>query len=514
MTREADFENQKKRMERWGHGDNDMTDKDKELRALREFLGKFTSEKEVDRNFSRGNMTTEQEANPYFIFPMLYNFQNNIQSDKWPITNRIFEAYLKNQSTDMRSLFMNNMGGGESPDVVANIALQDKTFEQILADPDQQDIVSDVIKLKGDVLFSMIQWKAGEEEFAEFLKKVLDENKFKNISFEEFDKQINEEFGIEVIPMMDDWFKAKALPGYLISPIKVVKVKSGDAMKSMVSLKITNFSDVEGLTKLTFRLGGGPGGGRGGGSGGSDMINKLVYLEPHQTKDLSYLIDAQPRMVILNTMTSKNIPQSMMEFFREIDEDPKAVPVEKEVVSDIPVQNKLPNEIIVDNEDPEFEITNSENKSLLEKLIVKEEESKRRYEGINYWRPPLNWTATTNSDFYGEYVRSAYYIKGGDGKLTATWNVPVKKAGYYDVYYHFYKMRSRRRGGDEDKGEYNFTIYADDGPENAAMGAQNADEGWNHLGSFYFQPDTAKIVLSNNSQLRFIFADAVKLVEL
>jgi len=514
MTREADFENQKKRMARWGRGDNDMTDKDKELRVLREFLGKFTSEKEVDRNFSRGNMTTEQEANPYFIFPMLYNFQNNIQSDEWPITNRIFEAYLKNQSADMRSIFMNNMGGGESPDVVANIALQDKTFEQILADPDQQDIVSDVIKLKGDVLFSMIQWKAGEEEFAEFLKNVLDENKFKNISFEEFDRQINEEFGIELIPMMDDWFKAKALPGYLISPIRVVKVKSEDAMKSMVSLKITNFSDVEGLTKLTFRLGGGPGGGRGGGSGGSDMINKLVYLEPHQTKDLSYLIDAQPRMVILNTMTSKNIPQSMMEFFREIDEDPKAVPVEKEVVSDIPVQNKLPNEIIVDNEDPEFEITSTENKSLLEKLIVKEEEIKRRYEGINYWRPPLNWTATTNSDFYGEYVRSAYYIKGGDGKLTATWNVPVKKAGYYDVYYHFYKMRSRRRRGDEDKGEYNFTIYADDGPENAALGAQNADEGWNHLGSFYFQPDTAKIVLSNNSQLRFIFADAVKLVEL
>jgi hypothetical protein len=244
------------------------------------------------------------------------------------------------------------------------------------------------------------------------------------------------------------------------------------------------------------------------------MINKLVYLEPHQTKDLSYLIDAQPRMVILNTMTSKNVPQTMMEFFREIEEDPKAVPVEKEVISDVAVQTKLPNEIIVDNEDPHFEITTSENKSLLEKLIVKEEETKRKYEGINYWRPPLNWTATTNSDFYGEYVRSAYYIKGGDGSLKATWNVPVKKAGYYDVYFHFYKMRSHRRGGDEDKGEYNFTIYGDDGPESAALAGQNAEEGWNHLGSYYFHPDTAKIELSNNSQLRFIFADAIKLVEL
>jgi len=417
----------------------------------------------------------------------------------------------------MRSIFMKTMGGGENPDVTANIALQDNTFEQILADPNQQDIVNNVIKLKGDVLFSMIQWKAGEDEFREFLKKILDENKFQNISFEEFDRQINEAFGIELTPMMDNWFKATALPGYLVSPIKVVKVKSGDAMKSMISLKITNFSDVEGLVKLSFRIGGfggrrGPGGR--GGSGGNDMINKLVHLEPDQTKDLSYLLDANPRMVIVNTLTSKNIPQTMMEFFREIDEDLKAVPVEKEVLSDVPVQNRLPNEIIVDNEDKGFEVTLNENKSMLERLIVKEEEVKRKYESINWWRPPLNWTATTNSSFYGEYVRSAYYIKGGEGNLTATWNAPIKKAGYYDVYYHLYKMRSRGRDGKEDKGEYNFTIYGDDETEDLALAVQNAEEGWNHLGSFYFGPDTAKIVLSNKSELRYIFADAVKLVEL
>ena len=184
------------------------------------------------------------------------------------------------------------------------------------------------------------------------------------------------------------------------------------------------------------------------------------------------------------------------------------------MVTDVPVQNKLPNEIIVDNEDSEFEVTILENKSLLEKLIVKEEENKRRYEGINWWRPPLNWTATTNTDFYGEYVRSAYYIKGGDGSQVATWNVPIKKAGYYDVYFHLYKTRSRRRDRSEDKGEYNFVISGEDGPENTALAHQSADEGWNHLGTYYFNPDTAKIELSNNTQLRFVFADAVKLVEL
>ncbi|MEN8117347.1 MAG: hypothetical protein ABFS16_10230 [Bacteroidota bacterium] len=526
MLREADFEKQKKRIGRYGRrgGDSEMTPQDKELRVVGDFMRRLTTETETDRNFQRGgNMTVSQKGNPYFIFPMLYNFQNNIQSDKWPITNRIFEAYLKSKSTDMRSVFMSNMGG-ESEDVLANIALQDNTFEEILADPEQKDLIDNVIKLKGDVLFSMIQWKAGQEEFEDFLSEVLNNNKFKNISFEEFDKQINEAFGIELVPMMDDWFKAKSLPGYLISSIKAVKVKSEDAMKTMVTVKITNFSEVEGLVKLSFRMGGlgGPGGGhggrggRGGGMGGSDMIDNLIHLEPNQTKDISYLLDGDPRMIILNTMTSQNIPQTMMEFFRDVEEDLKAVPYEGERISEVAVQTKLKNEIIVDNEDPEFEFTKSEDVSLLERLIIKEEKSTKKYEGIIWWRPPSNWTATTNSDFYGEYIRSAYYIKGGEGEQKAKWNVPVQKAGYYDVYFHLYKQRrfGRRGGGEEDKGEYNFTIHGDDGAEEAALEIHNAEEGWTHLGSYYFSPDTALIELSNKTELRFVFADAVKLVEL
>lgn len=519
IMREADFKHQKERVAKYGRRggrDSDMTDQDKELRVLEEFLRLFTTEIETDRNFQRGGqMEVEQKANPFFIFPMLYNFQNNIQSNKWPITNRIFEAYLKGQKMDMRSMFMSNMNG-ESADVIANIALQDMTFEEILADPDQKDIVNNVIKLKGDLLFSMIQWKAGQEEFENFLRQVLNENKYTNISFEEFDRQIYNKFGIDLIPLMDNWFKEKALPGYLVSPIKAVKVKSGDAMKTMVTVKITNFSNIEGIVKLSFRMGGGPGsrGGRGGGMGGSDMIDNLIYLEANQTKDLSYLLDGAPRMVILNTMTSKNIPQTIMEFFREVDEDLKVQPWEGEKITDIPVQTKLPNETIVDNEDDGFEVTVNENTSLLEKLIVKDEEKKRKYEGINWWRPPMNWTATTNDSFYGEYVLSAYYIKGGEGDMKATWNVPVKKPGYYDVYYHFYKSRSFGRDRKDEKGSYTFTIYGEDGPEEAILENQAAEQGWNHLGSFYFSSDKAVIELSNKTDLRFVFADAVKIVEL
>ena len=514
MLREADFEGQKDRMQRWGnHGGGTMTPADMQQRVLGDFFRTFTEEEQRNFQGGRGGMNVTTSQNPYFIFPMLYNFQNNIQSDKWPITNRIFEAYLKNQVADLHAAFMSNMTG-VSEDEMANIALQDSTFEEILANPEEKKIIDNVIKLKGDVLFSMVQWKAGQNEFEAFLQKVLNDYKFKNITFEEFDQRINKEFGIQLIPMMDEWFKAKSLPGYLISAINAVKVKSGDMMRTMVSLKVTNFSEVEGLVKLSFRLGGGPR--RGGPGGGDDMINKLIYLEPQQTKQVSYLLDAEPRMVLINTMTSQNIPQLLTEGFRDIEEDPKAVPFEGEKVVDTPVQTALPNEIVVDNEDPEFEVTSNRKESLLEKWILEEDEGAQKYTGMNYWRPPTHWTAITNSDFYGQYIRSGYYTKGGDGTQLAKWHVPIKKAGYYDVYYYFYKSRGfgRGRNRDNDKGEYNFTIYADDGPELQALNAQNADEGWNLLGSFYFSSDTALVELSDKSQLRMVFADAVKLVEL
>jgi hypothetical protein len=416
----------------------------------------------------------------------------------------------------MRSGWMRNMQG-VSNDELANIALQDSTFEQILADPKQKRIIDNVIKLKGEVLFSMVQWKAGQEEFEEYLREILREYRFKNITFEQFDQSINDQFGIELIPMMDDWFKATNLPGYLFSPLEAVKVKTGDRMQTKVSLKITNFSDTEGIVKLSFRLGGGGGPGRGFGRGPSadDMINKLVYLEPQQTKAVSYMLSAEPRMVMINTMTSQNIPQIIMEGFRSIEEDPRAVPFEGEVVSDVPVQKQLPGEIIVDNEDPQFEITVTEDISLLEKWLLKETEGTIKYSGMNYWRPPANWTAVTNSDFFGEYVRSAYYIKAGDGSMKAKWHVPIDEPGYYDVYYHLYKPRRfGRGGGDSETGEYQFFIHGDDGREEQSLSIQNAEEGWNHLGSFYFSPDTALVELTNKSDSRMVFADAVRLVKL
>jgi hypothetical protein len=539
---QANFEGMKKTFSRnmggrgFGGGGGEISPEEMQIRIFGSFLRTFTEEQ--SNNFRGGGgpgmtvttMNITSTVNPYFIFPMIYSFQNNIKSVRWPILNRIFEAYLKSQTTDMRSVFMRDMSGtGLSEDEMANIALQDYSFEEILADADKKDIIDNVIKLKGDVLFSKVQYVAGEEEFTTFLNNLLTEYRFKNITFEEFDQRLYEEFGTELTPIMDNWFKEKKLPGFLFSPVTAVLVKSGEMMETMIKLKTTNFADVEGLIKLTFRLGGGGGGGRGGfgGFGGSeDVINKLIYLQPNQTKDVSFLLEGEPRLIMINTMTSQNIPSVLNDNFRDISEDPKAVAFEGEVISDVPVNVVNPGEIIVDNEDPGFEMTTHKRENLLEKWLLDNDKDDARYEAMSSSRPPSSWTAVTNADFYGNYILSAYYIKSGDGSQVAKWHVPIKTKGMYDVYYHVYVARnfSRGRGGGgggpggwdnraRAEGRYNFTIVSDQGEVQQALQVDEREQGWVLLGSYNFSSDTALVELSNKTELATVFADAVKFVK-
>ena len=524
LIRDFDFKNQPKNIRRWSdRGGESLTDKDVKIRMLYNVAGNFTREGGRP-NFSMqagGNVEISETSNPHFIFPQLYYFRNHLRSNRWSVANMVLEAYLKSQSNDMGNNWMRNMTG-MSEDEMASLALQDRSLEALLNDVEQRKLADNLVKLKGDVLFTTIQSNAGEAEFSAMLRNLLQQNQFDIIKFTDFDSILAAQYNISLTPIMNDWFSEVKLPGYLFSPITAVNTKAGDQISTMVSFSASNTSTVDGVVKLSFRQGGPGGGGRGrmmGGPGGDNSTNKILSLKAGETKKISYLFDSEPRGLTINTLASRNIPQSIMQFFGRIEEDLKAVPIEGEFITDTPVSTLQPNEIVVDNEDPGFEHSVADNTSMLHKWIITEEETGLKYKGMNSWRPPLDWTLTTNSDFYGLYVRSAYFIKSGTGDLTATWNLPVEETGYYDVYTYIAQSATRgggfgpgRRGGGDEKGEYLYVIHHTDGETDQSLQVNNAENGWNLLGSFYLGPGS-KIVLSNKSELRTVVADAIKLVK-
>lgn len=518
LIEEADFAGSVKRMERWGRGDQaNTTPEEKKTIAFNNFLGMFT-QASGRANFNRngGNDQVEEKTNALYFFPLFYNHTYFVQSDQWPITNRIFEAYLRQSSESGAQGWMRQFQG-MTENEKANLALLDYSFAQLLDDKSKIQIIDNVIQLKGSALFSIIKRKAGDEAFDDFMFYFLKSIKFNSTSIEDFNARIQQQFGTDLLPYMQKWFSSKELPGYLIGDVNAVNVLDGDRLKTMVKFKITNTETTEGIVMVQFRLGegGGPGRGRfGGGGANMETVEKLIYLPGTKTKEVSYLLEGTPRNITINTLTSKNIPAELMLPLDNIEEDSKATPFEGEKEVDIPVRLAEEGEFICDDEDPTFRCTVSEDQSLLQKLLLSDDQTKERFIGMNNWRPPRTWRATTNSNYFGKFIRSAHYVKSGDGSKKATWNIPLKEAGTYEVYTYLAKnRRGRGFGRNEDEGgQYTYTIYAEN-KEEVVVDLKTIDTGWNSLGSFYFSGDTVKVELGNKTTGQIVIADAIKLVK-
>ena len=217
----------------------------------------------------------------------------------------------------------------------------------------------------------------------------------------------------------------------------------------------------------------------------------------------------------INTLTSRNIPSEIRVQLENIEEDTKATPFEGEKISDVPVRLTEEGEFICDDEDANFKFTQTADYSLLQRILLKEDLTKDRFVGFNTWHAPRTWKATTNSGFFGEFIRSAHYIRSGDGNKKASWNIPIKGDGTYEVFSYIMKanQRMQRHDNQDAGGEYTYTVYHNGEKEEVVIDLKTADNGWNSLGSFYFSGDTAKVELGNKSEAQVVVADAIKLVK-
>lgn len=496
-SRNLDFNGSVKRRKRWGRN-RDRTPEDLQMEVLNTFLAEFFRFKNVNARSNNQGTTVEESINPYYQFGQLYELCNNVEAEQWPVLNRVIESYLRNENDSGPDWVRRS--SGSTQDELANMVLQEKSFAQILNLKENNELIDNVIELKGEMLFSVIQAKAGADRFRESITEYLQQHRFRNLPFGEFQDYIRAEFGVDLSEYMEEWFNETDLPRYLISTPVAEKVLAGNREMTRVRFKVTNQGTAAGVIKSTLRPG--------------EPMYKLLYLEPGQTKEAYYLSVSEPSGILFNTLASGNLPNEIEYNFERIEKTSVVNARETQEVVSQPVFVVNDREIIVDNESPAFEFSHYEEVSRLRKWLKPAGEEDFKYKGARVWRPPFNWTATTDSRFFGEFVRSAYYIKAGDGSKEAKWKIPVSEPGRYDVYYHVYKDDSFGWNRNQ-QGSYQFTIPHQNGIDRPTIELnQNSPEGWTSLGDYVFAADTITITLSNESRLRAIFADAVKLVRM
>lgn len=573
------FKQQKKKAEKENQV---ITDKDLQIRLFSNFIrNTFISGSSF--RFSAGSVVNAPSR--YLLGPSFYFFKNNFYSDNYPVINSVFESHLQKVNTPMGAV--QGMIGGLSESDRANLILRNTSLSNLLGKSPGQDTLTPVLTVKGDYLFNLMRAKAGIDVFNEWFAAYLNKHIFTRVDIRKFDADLRDAFGFELSEYLPAWFEGHDIPAFIITNVKATEVAVDERSRYQVSFVVSNPEPVPGLFNISFRTGGGMGGGRGGGMGqilqaasrggegrgggggfqtinismqGRGMeaadINKIVFMDPNQAKKISVIIDNQPRAMQVNTVMSKNIPGEVTFIISQVEKAPKGLKAfeGEEILPSLP-RLQEDNEIIVDNEDPGFSSSVTTVQSPLKKLLGIGSNEELTYSQIRPVLMPEYWQPVVQNDYYGKYIKSAVYTKGGNGDKTVTWKTAIPSPGYYDIYAYIPKSGNRMsmiiRGGGQMSGggpgsgpgggpgggsgtgqgsvetqggrqgrdetpmmkEFTFFIYHDDGKDEIVLDYETATAGWNKLGSYYYSADSTKVELTNKTTARMVIGDAVKWVK-
>lgn len=505
-TYEMDIERRWKDHIKWAQWSNRTIDeKEAKMNAFRDIIHLFTRSEGYYRfsSTSRGGGQINAQVNAYYVFPQFYNFRYNIFSPQWPVANKTIELYLQNKQ-DNRGWERDFNGISNSEK--ANMLLEEHSFRELLADVKYSDIQDNVVSLKSNQLFAQPEINIGVKPFRDTLYAVLNRNTFHNIQFENLLDTLGGISHANIIPELERWDEPVRLPYYTVRYPEVTRFDNKGKEEFVLKLVVTNDSDYDGIIHLTVNVG------NYWDEPTDPRANRKVAIKARSSRLLVTVWEEAPRFLSVNTLISNNLP-SRIEY--NINNIRQGNGRRTETEGDYETSASLyedPDEIIVDNEDPLFFLSQPAVVGLLPGWLDKVEDTSFKYAGVSPWRAPLQWTATTNSGYYGKYVRSAYVIRSGDGGQTATWKIPVPSPGYYELYYWAFsnEVKNNRR---HSQGEYHFRINYGTEEEDAYLNLRDVGEEWERLGVYYLDTDTMSVALSNNCKLRTVTADAVRLVK-
>ena len=475
-------------------------------------------------NNRNGQWTMTQVDNPYYYRPLFYNFRYNVYSSDWPMANRMVES-MTATSENRNGNWMRRMNG-LSEDEKALILMGKYDFDQIMSDPEWEDLADNALALKTKNFFAPVSVVMGHEALVDSLSAITRARAFINVSFDSILDWVQSYSGVDLQGSIEAWNEPARLACYKIGAPSITTVTTDTADIYQTEITFENISDNPGYVGVEFVFY------EMENAGDEDKPkNMVVSVGAHETRKIVTHWFNTPSSINVNTMLSSNLPHDIN--LNNFDGNTyTGTELTAEGVYNIRggVDNTLPGEIIVDNEDSGlFSLSRPLRTGYLSKWIDKSREKKNefKYEGFSDWRPYTQWTLVTDQNLYGDYIRSAYLISPGDGSQYARWRVPLTEAGVYDVYFYatpdMYNNNNRNRWRNNNNNnnnngrwvptDYNFEIGQFGTWDNVSMNMRRADEGWNMLGTFRFEADTVRITLNNKSGVNVIVADAVRLVK-
>jgi ABC-type transport system involved in multi-copper enzyme maturation permease subunit len=496
----ADFGRAIKRFQR--RRETDQTPEQMKADLFRRFIHSNFIEGE---DFRMGWFGSNDVSGNTKIFPNFVSYCNDFGLQEMPVMNPVLERYIENRSAgEDRRRFFRNDGIGDKER--ANLLLQEQSFAELMGDTSHFVRLSDVIDVKGEYFIDLMKYYSGSNDFDEVLDSFIVATRYRNNTGEMFLDFMKDRYQVNTREHMNNWLYANEVPGFTFRDVKAFSYYRNENLRYQAEITITNTGNTMGMVKLNMRIG--------QRRNSSLSEEKTVILHPGRSKRVGLTVGETPSMLMANTLVSSNLPSTLRFPLRDIEEDEKADGGEFVRETQPPSDDK--GTIIVDNESPSFRLITPEKATKLRDLINNNEEEKE-YTDVSPWRPPDEWQKAIDNKFYGDVKLSAAYVRSGNGEQKAIWMVPIDQAGHYEVqaYVSNAGLRPRWRRRDENENEkkiYRYTIFHDDGEEEAEVNVKDYRGDWVSLGQFYFSPDTARVQISNESNARSVVADAIKFI--
>ena len=489
-----------------------LTDKQKQANVFNDLIRKVFT-KQIG---SKWVWDGKDIDNPdYSLFPNYYDFNSGIVSKDWALLNRSIANYLRNdkQIQNDYSREINGISFTEE----CNTLMRTSSMTKILTEA-QFNMISKSVTLKSQYLFSYLGQVIGENNFKAFLYEWVNSHQHQLNQYEDFRKALHARFNVDIDPIIRKVYSETSQPAFEILDVQKYEVMDGDRKRYQVMVKAKNSGESDGVLEVKFN--------HKENSGDEDdwyaKVNeevteespgRLSVIKSGETKLFGYLLDEKPNDITINTIISRNIPSvinlSMGTLPRRegglLFDGERVIEKEEEV-------NHY--EVIVDNEDPGFSSFSPIEPTMLKAWLDGRDTVEQKYYGA--WDSSYaNWLATTGSDFYGSVIRSAHFTRAGDGQKIATWTPVLNEDGFYDLYVY---MRGKNQNefvhnSDTRQFDYHYIIHNTDGTDNISYNITNAEPGWNYLGSYYFSKTGGSVSLTDECDLRTVYADAVKWVK-
>ncbi|MCK5146136.1 hypothetical protein KAR48_05235 [bacterium] len=505
----ADFKQQKRREKRRSQRRNEVvTPGESQARIFQRFVMNTFVSTQASRSMDEDEEATI--AQPYALTPNFFSYVTALKTPQWPLLDAALEAYIggrvERPVSGFRRAFM-----GLTDDEKVNQSLRNKSLVEYLANPDDPALASKAVQVKGRMLFALLESSLGEAAFDDLIDKFCKEYRYRPVPVDSIVLALKRDHQFDFSRMLEDWHEGTTLPAYRFAGFHGYLVRDGNVERTQIRFTAENIAAVDGIIKVTVRAGRGRGMRRGGFGGGPDSETEswLFSMPAGSVKEFGLLLDTQPRMLNIETQVAENLPQTISHQFEKFEVNRRAILFEGErLLQSFP--NPDPHAIIVDNEDAGFTTTQEDRRSPLKKWLGIKSKAHDKYSGINFWRAPHYWQGITLDEFHGDRIKSAMYTRSGDGSKRAVWTTKLPEHGDYDVWAYFTPVSPPWRRNRTLTGKYHYYIHHEEGVDETLLDIATAEKGWNFLGTFYINSDSARVELSNECEDRKVVADAVK----